>query len=400
MKVDLLYELQAPLPYSKPFPYGQREAEQKAYHDAIAQIRLADKLGYGTAWFVEHHFRIGRSHSPAPEVVIGALSQVTDNIRLGFGVALMPHPFRSPVLNAERIAAADIVTRGRLEWGTGRSTPLERIALGVKNEESREQWKEAIEVVVKIWETERFAYESKHMKFPALPRGDWEPPRAVTPKPYQDPHPPCWVACTSDESVEVAARNGLGMLSVTIQTPVDTLAQRIRRYRELSKEATPLTRVHNTKVAPYTLVATYEDMDAAQARYDVWESVAWWYTHIIDFTIEWELPPMTDEEQRGRFPNLEAARNGTFDPRVFSDQDMIIVGNVDECLDKFERYQRIGCDAVLAYVQFGHLPHEAIMETLEVIGTRIIPQLEKNRKTYPLQGFTAPVKAPESTAAV
>src|SRR5579862_610985 len=91
MKVDLLYELQAPMPYSKPFPYGQREAEQNSYYDALEQIQLADKLGYGTAWFVEHHFRIGRSHCPAPEVMIGALSQITKNIRLGFGVTLTPH---------------------------------------------------------------------------------------------------------------------------------------------------------------------------------------------------------------------------------------------------------------------------------------------------------------------
>src|SRR5271154_3349375 len=133
----MLYELQAPKPWDKPHPYGQREAEQKTYFDAIEQVKLADKLGYGTAWFVEHHFREGRSHCPAPEVVIGALSQITENIRLGFGVTLTPHPFRHPVLNAERIAAADLLSRGRVEWGTGRSTSLERIALGVKDEESR-----------------------------------------------------------------------------------------------------------------------------------------------------------------------------------------------------------------------------------------------------------------------
>jgi hypothetical protein len=65
---------------------------------------------------------------------------------------------------------------------------------------------------------------------------------------------------------------------------------------------------------------------------------------------------------------------------------MIIVGNVDECLDKFERYQRVGCDSVLAYVQFGHLPHEAIMQSIDLIGTKIIPQLEKNRSVYPTVG--------------
>ena len=97
MKLDLLYELHAPKPWGKPHPYGQREAEQKTYFEALEQVKLADRLGFGTAWFVEHHFREGRSHCPAPEVVIGALSQVTENIRLGFGVTLMPHPFTPPM---------------------------------------------------------------------------------------------------------------------------------------------------------------------------------------------------------------------------------------------------------------------------------------------------------------
>ena len=80
-----------------------------------------------------------------------------------------------------------------------------------------------------------------------------------------------------------------------------------------SAEAKPITRVLNNKVAPYTLVHCASDMGDAES-YDVWGSVAWWYTHLIDFAIEWELPPMSEEQLRERFPNLEAARNGSFDP--------------------------------------------------------------------------------------
>ncbi len=84
MKLDLLYELSAAQPGDKPIPSGQREAEQRTYFEAIEQVKFADRLGYGTAWVVEHHFAPGRSHCPAPEVVLGALSEVTKDIRLGF----------------------------------------------------------------------------------------------------------------------------------------------------------------------------------------------------------------------------------------------------------------------------------------------------------------------------
>ena len=88
MKLDLLYEIDVPKPWPGPHPQGQRAAEQLAYREAFEQIKLADKLGFNTSWHVEHHFREGRSHSPAPEVIIGALSQCTENLRLGFGVTI------------------------------------------------------------------------------------------------------------------------------------------------------------------------------------------------------------------------------------------------------------------------------------------------------------------------
>lgn len=91
MKLDLLYEFQPKIgPYDKPFPYWQKEAEQATYREALKEIAYCDTLGFQTVWVVEHHFREGRSAVPCNEVVLGALSQITENIRLGFGVVLMP----------------------------------------------------------------------------------------------------------------------------------------------------------------------------------------------------------------------------------------------------------------------------------------------------------------------
>ena len=145
MKLDLLYEVDAPKPWGKPHPWGQRERERRAYYDAIEQIQLADRLGFHTIWAVEHHFREGRSHCPAPEVLLGALSQITERIRLGFGVTLTPFGFTHPARIAEKVATLDILSHGRAEWGTGRSTPMEQTAFHVDREKSREQWKEAIQ---------------------------------------------------------------------------------------------------------------------------------------------------------------------------------------------------------------------------------------------------------------
>ena len=198
MKLDLLYEFQPKVkPWDLPHPYGQRRAEQQTYDEAFEEIRLADRLGFQTVWCVEHHFRDGRSASPSSEAVLGGLALATENIRLGFGVVLMPPGFQHPVRVAEKVATVDVMSHGRVEWGTGRSTPMEQIAFGVPTDDrSRQQWREAVEFVVAAWERERISWDSDMLTFPE---------RVQTPKPFQDPHPPTWLAVATESSARNSA---------------------------------------------------------------------------------------------------------------------------------------------------------------------------------------------------
>ena len=111
MKFGLLYEIQIPPPWSE----GH---ETRAYAEAMEQIVLADELGWDYVWAVEHHMLPGWSHSSAPEVFFGALSQRTSQIRLGHGIALLPKNFNHPVRVAERTAVLDILSSGRVDVGT------------------------------------------------------------------------------------------------------------------------------------------------------------------------------------------------------------------------------------------------------------------------------------------
>ena len=96
MKFGIFYELQLPRPW-------QPGGELQLYQNALDQVELADRLGYDYAWEVEHHFLEEYSHSPAPEVFLGAASQRTKQIRLCHGIMQLTttHPARC----AERIAA-------------------------------------------------------------------------------------------------------------------------------------------------------------------------------------------------------------------------------------------------------------------------------------------------------
>lgn len=367
MKLDLLYEIDVPKPWAKPHPYGQREAEQRAYREAMEQIRLGDQVGFSTVWCVEHHFREGRSHSPSSEVVLGALSQATQNIRLGFGVTLMPFGFIHPARVAEKVATVDVLSGGRVEWGTGRSTPMEQTAFGVDREHSRDHWKEAIEIVVGMWEHEYFEYHSPSFDFPR---------RMVTPKPVQDPHPPAWMAATSQGSSAVAGKMGLGLLSFAIMQPLQKMAEHIRDYRAAQDNVRPLTRVVNNRVAAYTLVHCADSFTQCEEN-GIWDSVWWWYKNLAEFTLEWEFPHFSQEEKDQIFPLLRKHATGDLDPKTFHEADMIIVGDPDQCLEKMIRYAELGVDQLICYSQFGYLPHESVMRSIELCGTKLIPELER-----------------------
>jgi alkanesulfonate monooxygenase SsuD/methylene tetrahydromethanopterin reductase-like flavin-dependent oxidoreductase (luciferase family) len=364
MKLDLLYEIDAPKPWGRPHPYGQRDAERRAYRECIEQIRLADKYDFETVWAVEHHFREGRSHCPAPEVVLGHLAGVTERIGLGFGVTLTPFAFTPPQRIAEKVAAVDLLSQGRVQWGTGRSTPMEQTAFHVDREKSRDDWAEAIQIVCGMWRDEYFEYESERFSFPR---------RMVTPKPWQDPHPPCWMAATSNGSAEVAGKNGLGLLSFSIMQPLETMAAQVKAYRAAAQNPTPLTDVTTNKVAAYTLVHVRDSRRPVDKR--VWDSVAWWYTHLAQFTLEWELPHLPPEEQDKAFPLLKPMLDGEVPVETFDAADMIVIGDVETTIRKMKRYADLGVDELICYVQWGFLDHQDIKRTIEVLGKEVIPEL-------------------------
>ncbi|MGE0306115.1 MAG: LLM class flavin-dependent oxidoreductase [Acidimicrobiia bacterium] len=370
MKLDLLYEFQPKIgPYDKPFPYGQKAAEQATYREAFEEVKVADKLGFQTVWVVEHHFRDGRSASPCNETILGALSQVTETIRLGFGVVLMPPGFQHPVRVAEKVATVDLLSGGRVEWGTGRSTPNEQLAFGVPaDDRSRGMWKEGFEFVIAAWENEILEWKSENIDFPK---------RFICPRPFQDPHPPPWLAAASEVSAYNAGKAGVGLLSFALMQPVEKMASHIREYRRGQAECvTPLGRFKNDRVGAYTLVHCTEDPERA-ASYGLWDSVKWWYKNLAEFTLEWELSHLPQEEKDLVFPLLEPTLNGNIDVKQYLDQDMIIIGTPEECLEKIIRWEEAGVDQLLCYCQFGYLPHEEVVKNLELLGTRVIPELEK-----------------------
>jgi alkanesulfonate monooxygenase SsuD/methylene tetrahydromethanopterin reductase-like flavin-dependent oxidoreductase (luciferase family) len=198
----------------------------------------------------------------------------------------------------------------------------------------------------------------------------------ITPKPYQYPHPPCWMATSSEETVRMAGANGLGLLCFSIMQPLDKLAQLIAAYRDEQTRAVPVTSIHTNKVGVYTLVHCAE----SRARLDtnrLWDSMWWWYRGTAEFILKWEMAHFPQEVKDQAFPLLKKQADGDFDIHSFDDEDMVIIGTPEECLRKFLRYEDADVDQVLCYVNFGYLPQEAVLESITLLGDYVIPELKK-----------------------
>src|SRR4051794_15841367 len=113
MKFGVLHEIEKPKPWTENF-------ETEIFFQTLEQIKLAEEMGFDYVWFVEHHGLEEFAYPSAPEVILGAVSQITTKIRLGHGAVLIPPGYNHPVRVAERISTLDILSRGRVDFGMAR----------------------------------------------------------------------------------------------------------------------------------------------------------------------------------------------------------------------------------------------------------------------------------------
>jgi len=368
VKFALFYEIPVAKPWTK-------TSELEAYRNTIEQVKLGDQLGFHSFWSVEHHFLEEYSHCSNPEVLYGHLSAVTKNLKLGYGVRLLPKPYNHPVRTAESVAVLDLVSNGRVLFGTGRSsTRAELEGFGVDPAETREMWDEALRHIVACWTQDEVSFEGKHWRLPK---------RRVLPKPLQDPHPPIFGATSSVPGHYEIGSRGIGLCSFTVGQPPEQLAERIEMYRKGQKDCTkPVGAFRNETAATFTMVHCAETN--AKARADAEESFVWYPK-----TAGWHIASLAEwmEERKQDLGNyqyagdaLQGRRGGWMDQLNMDyiwDSGAAVVGDPDRCIEIAKRYQAVGCDLLMCLFNPYKIPHEAVMKSIELIGKHVIPEFEK-----------------------
>jgi alkanesulfonate monooxygenase SsuD/methylene tetrahydromethanopterin reductase-like flavin-dependent oxidoreductase (luciferase family) len=358
MKFGIFYEHQLPRPW-------EDGRELKLFQDALEQVELADRIGIDHAWEVEHHFLEEYSHSSAPEVFLAAASQRTKRIRLGHGIVLMPPAYNHPVRVAERIATLDLVSNGRVDFGTGESASrMELEGFGINPAERRAMWREAVQQVANMLAMDPYpGFNGQYFSMPV---------RNIVPKPVQKPHPPMWVACSNRDTIHLAAQLGLGALTFAFVDPAEARHWVTDYYETFKRECVPIGHAVNPNIAMVTSFSCHPDEREAQRRgTDGFRFFQFALGHFYSFgrhrpgrTNVWQRFAAVRDEL-----GLEMLGGGTGG-----------IGTPDQLGAHLRQFAAAGVDQTIFIQQGGNNRHEDICEDLEFFARVVMPEFKEKEE--------------------
>jgi alkanesulfonate monooxygenase SsuD/methylene tetrahydromethanopterin reductase-like flavin-dependent oxidoreductase (luciferase family) len=350
VQFGLFIDLQLPRPWSD-------DAERDVVREALEQGELADRLGYDYIWAQEHHFLEEYCHSSAPEVLLGALARSTKRIRLGHGIAVMSPRINHPARVVERIAMLDLVSDGRVEWGTGEAgSRMELEAFGVPFVEKRAMWQEAVHEATRMMTLA--PYPGCEGRFFAMPA------RNVVPKPRQRPHPPLWAACSSRDSVRLAARLGMGALTFAFIDADEAKFWVEEYYDVFRRECRPIGQTVNPRVAMLSGFMCHPDEEVALARglagaqFFGYALMHYWRDGV-------HLPGGTD-----LWKKFQAERAGAHDRSKAGSSG---IGSPQRIAETFRKLEDAGVDQLILLQQAAGYEHAQICESMELFARDVMP---------------------------
>lgn len=368
MKFSLIYEAQT--------LDATREGDRRVFDETVEQAVLADKLGFDTFWCVEHTALTNYSHMSAPETMLAFVAGKTERIGIGHGVVCLPPAMNHPVKVAERIATLDLLSKGRVHFGVGKGgTQQEAGTFGYDLATLHPQIDEAMYLIPKMFVQDEIEHHGDFIKIPKRP---------IHPKPYQDPHPPMYLACTNTESLKNAGGRGMGALVLGFGGP-DEIAKKVAVYHEAWDNRNEKNQVGfrpNRHIAALCPAIVLDDNEQARRigirgqRYFM-ESLAYWYAGGERPDPEkWKDDTFVDGNGQAVIKSRFASEEVTVD---FSDPALAMMnpnhayGTVEDCIGYVQRLIDAGADEILFICQMGTVPQWAQLETLKNIGEKVIP---------------------------
>lgn len=354
MKFSLLMEVQP--------EDASAAAERRCFSECVEQAELADELGYHEIWAVEHHGLAEYSHCSAPETILGFLAGRTRRIRLGHGVTLTPHRYNHPIRVAERIATLDILSNGRVDWGSGKSSSLvEQGAFEIDRAELDGQWAEALSMIPRMWRSDLFEWNGQYFHIP---------PTAIVPKPVQRPHPPIFAACSRPETVELAGRLGIGSLNFTAGTD-EYLRRKVESYRNAIASVRGLTTLVNNRFCCTPSALVLED-DRKACEYG-FRGARFFQESLSTYFFSRERVAGPLDVTRDPLSAAELAK-AMQDRNTPGSSLTSVIGDPGSAVETIARFQAAGVDELILVMQVATVPHQLVIESLKTFAGKVMPR--------------------------
>ena len=326
------------------------------YWETLRQIEHAEEMGFEVYSTIDHHFSQEFGISANPLALFCAAAQQARRIR--FRTALHVLPSKNPMELAGQIAAADILTGGRLECGVGRGHAWLYHGLGIPITESKARYEEALEILLRAWTEERFSYQGRF----------WQIHNArVVPRPLQKPHPPILTGGTSEATSELAGTRGYGLFLPPL-FPFAALERQIQVYQEACAKHGHIPHI-------IYLRPIYLGDDPAQIRRECEPS-------LLNF-IAYGLKPLelicqsTEELQKAGYGFYASAISEPFPKLSYEDlveQEWAFVGTPTQIIDKIAWLQeKAGITEFDILSNYGGMAHWQSLKQQELFARHVIP---------------------------
>lgn len=340
---------------------GYHQSSDEVIRNSIAQARAAEGAGFEVAWFAEHHFN-NYSLVPSPLMMVAALSGVTETIRLGTAVCVLP--LYQPQRLLSEIGFADIVSNGRLELGVGSGyQQFEFERFGVNVEEAPKVFSEYLDIIQKGLKQKIFEHEGVYARIP---------PTAISVRTVQRPTPPIWLAAGSSRSMSRAYRDGLNIFVTVLHGGLDPLRDLRRTVEEAA--AGEGRKVSDAKLSLLRCCYASDDKREIESYLD---------NARFQRRLSEALHQRRQQSADG-YMLQETARDTDLSFETM--QKNLPVGSVNRVIDRLlEEIEILKPDQIAVQTQLGDFDQKTMLRQIDLWGERIIPAVRKAMKADPVR---------------
>ncbi len=329
---------------------GMTQAD--AFDEHLKEVEVAEEMGLDSVWLAEYHFAPQRSVISAPLMIGSAIAARTKRIRIGGAVFVVP--LYNPLRMAEEAATLDHISKGRFEFGVGRSalTMFYR-GYNLDYEETRDRFFEGLDIVLKAWTNEKFSHDGQYWQFQDV---------EVVPKPYQKPYPPVRVGVLSRETFALLGEMG-HYISFFGAAPIPDLKEQVEEYRASWKEAGhPGAGDANMRIAVY--VAETEE----KARNEPEASAK----HQQEYDYRVTSAYMTTPERVAR---SRAAAQAPYEDLLGR---RLITGTPESVTDQLMAYQdELKLSGMIVEFNFGgQIPYDRVLNSMNLFCNKVVPKFK------------------------